>query len=144
MLTRARFSAYDPEVYRVQAALDGLGFDPGTIDGIWGPATQRAALDFRSWADLGAPADTSRAGIVDDYFNAALDRTVIEQGISIGPVPATRPGGSGTSVTPAGTSAAQELTPPHDAPSGPSLFFPVVILGLGIYLVWEVWREGAR
>jgi peptidoglycan hydrolase-like protein with peptidoglycan-binding domain len=36
-----------PEVRALQEALAALGFDPGTPDGVFGPATRSAVMDFQ-------------------------------------------------------------------------------------------------
>ena len=41
------------ELDGVQAALDKLGFDPGTIDGKNGPNTQKAVRRFQAHASIG-------------------------------------------------------------------------------------------
>jgi peptidoglycan hydrolase-like protein with peptidoglycan-binding domain len=40
------------ELDGVQTALSKLGYDPGKIDGIDGPNTQRAVRDFQTAADI--------------------------------------------------------------------------------------------
>ena len=38
---------YDPEVYRVQKALKEAGYNPGTLDGLWGRATRSAIRGYQ-------------------------------------------------------------------------------------------------
>ena len=45
--------SYGPQVTRVQQLLAALGFDPGTIDGIFGAATEAALRAFQSTAGIG-------------------------------------------------------------------------------------------
>jgi len=56
------------EVREIQTKLQGLGFDPGPIDGVAGPKTQEAALRYRQSR---GEADTSA---IDRRFLDALRR----------------------------------------------------------------------
>lgn len=60
-------------VRQVQQALDEQGYDPGTVDGVWGPSTQQALRQFEQ--DQGLQAD----GRWDQQTASALG---IEQGDS--------------------------------------------------------------
>ncbi len=58
-------------VTRVQQRLQGLGFDPGTADGIFGPRTSRALADFQRSRNLPA------TGLIDEAtFREALDAQI--------------------------------------------------------------------
>ena len=97
ILTRARFGAYDPEVWVIQTYLKELGFDPGPIDGLWGTRTTDAALTFRQWAQIGPASDLTKAGVVDDAFWTQIDRATASAGFDINiTAPSSMPGGSGT------------------------------------------------
>jgi peptidoglycan hydrolase-like protein with peptidoglycan-binding domain len=64
-----------PDVQAAQRTLGARGFDPGTVDGVFGPMTERAVLGFQeehglettgvvdeaTWAALGLPADAPRS-----------------------------------------------------------------------------------
>jgi peptidoglycan hydrolase-like protein with peptidoglycan-binding domain len=97
ILTRARFGAYDPEVWVIQTYLKELGFDPGPVDGLWGTRTTDAALTFRQWAQIGPASDLTKAGVVDDAFWTQIDRATASAGFDINiTAPSSMPGGSGT------------------------------------------------
>jgi len=53
-------------VTRVQNALKRLGLDPGKIDGVFGPATERAVTEFQTTHGLVAD------GVVDQRMWVAL------------------------------------------------------------------------
>ena len=56
----------EPTVRAVQTALKDKGFDPGTIDGIYGPKTQRAIKAMQS------AAGTAQTGVIDYSVLMAL------------------------------------------------------------------------
>ena len=53
-------------VTRVQNALKRLGLDPGKIDGVFGPATERAIMEFQTTHGLVAD------GVVDQRMWVSL------------------------------------------------------------------------
>lgn len=59
VLMRERRPSYRPEVEALQQVLAAEGFDPGEIDGLFGPATERAVKAYRKANDLGD------SGVVD-------------------------------------------------------------------------------
>jgi peptidoglycan hydrolase-like protein with peptidoglycan-binding domain len=143
MLTRARYAAYDPEVWTIQTYLSELGFDPGTIDGVWGDRTASAALVFRSWAGLPAASGLDKTSIVTEDFWTELDRATASAGfdINIG-APATAPGGSGVRVTPVSTSPGPAVSPTPAAPSSSaSIVLPLALLGVGAYIAFGKGRR---
>jgi peptidoglycan hydrolase-like protein with peptidoglycan-binding domain len=139
ILTRARFGAYDPEVWVIQTYLSQLGFSPGAIDGLWGGNTTSAALAFRSWAGLGPASGLTKAGIVDEGFWTQIDRAVASAGFDINiSAPSSMPGGSGTRpiVQPVAT------RPPAAAPPAPTTsmggglpMLALAAIGLGAVIV---------
>lgn len=62
---------YDPDVFLVQAGLKSLGFDPGPLDGVNGPATKAARS---AWADSHLQAKAESAETPD--LKAFLDRLI--------------------------------------------------------------------
>lgn len=58
------------DVTEVQQALFDLGFDPNGIDGIWGPGSQRACMEYQR--SVGLPAD----GIPGPQTQEALQRSL--------------------------------------------------------------------
>ena len=69
---------YDPEVYRVQKALRERGYDPGSLDGVWGTSTAGAVKRFQR--DMGLPV----TGRLDDRTRSGLgiissDRSIRRQ-----------------------------------------------------------------
>jgi peptidoglycan hydrolase-like protein with peptidoglycan-binding domain len=140
ILTRARFGAYDPEVWVVQTYLSQLGFSPGTIDGQWGGNTTSAALAFRSWAGLGPASGLTKAGIVDEEFWTQIDRAVASAGFDINiTAPSSMPGGSGTGpvVQPVATRppAAQAPAPAAGGGIGGLPMLALAAIGLGAVIV---------
>ena len=138
ILTRARFGAYDPEVWVIQTYLSQLGFNPGPIDGLWGAKTTDAALTFRQWAQIGPASDLTKAGVVDDAFWTQLDRATASAGFDINiTAPSSMPGGSGTGPVvqqPVGGSLPSLPQPIPDSNGG----LPVLALaaiGLGAVIV---------
>ena len=149
MLTRAHFGAYDPEVYKAQTYLARIGFDPGTIDGLWGPNTSGAAFDFRTWAGLPPATGVSRAEVMDGAFMAALWWAVNEEGLSteVNPPSSLPSGGSGTSIVPTspptgtvrpGTSVSTAASTGLDVTS----LLALGAVGLGALIVFG--RRGSR
>jgi hypothetical protein len=59
---------HGPDVLAVQRRLGALGFDPGPLDGAYGPATERAVRAFQASAGLEAD------GVVGPRTRAALAR----------------------------------------------------------------------
>ncbi len=57
-------NAPPPQVRELQTELDTRGFDPGPIDGVWGPRTA-GALDRARAVDAPAPVDTPPRPVVD-------------------------------------------------------------------------------
>src|SRR5215469_853377 len=57
---------HGPDVLAVQKRLEALGFDPGPLDGVYGPATERAVRAFQASAGLKAD------GVVGPKTRAAL------------------------------------------------------------------------
>lgn len=98
------------EIYKAQVYLQRLGFDPGPLDGLWGPQTSGAAFDFRTWAGLPPASDLTASAVMDSAFMAALWWKLADAGQSteVGSAPA---GGSsgGTSVTPTPRSGSGSL-----------------------------------
>jgi peptidoglycan hydrolase-like protein with peptidoglycan-binding domain len=138
ILTRARFGAYDPEVWVIQTYLAQLGFNPGPIDGLWGSKTTDAALTFRQWAQIGPASDLTKAGVVDDAFWTQIDRATASAGFDINiTAPSSMPGGSGTGpVVQQPVSTALPSLPQPIAETGGGL--PVLALaaiGLGAVIV---------
>ena len=123
ILTRARFGAYDPEVWVIQTYLKELGFDPGPIDGLWGTRTTDAALTFRQWAQIGPASDLTKAGVVDDAFWTQIDRATASAGFDINiTAPSSMPGGSGTGpVVQSPVSTSLPAQPPPIADTGGGL-----------------------
>jgi N-acetylmuramoyl-L-alanine amidase len=66
------------DVAELQRRLGTLGFDPGRIDGIFGPTTVRALTEFQS--NAGLPPD----GIAGHESVALLDRLTARAGSSQG------------------------------------------------------------
>jgi peptidoglycan hydrolase-like protein with peptidoglycan-binding domain len=142
ILTRSRFGAYDPEVWVVQTYLKELGFDPGTIDGLWGTRTADAALAFRAWQGFEPAAGLDKAAIVTEDFLTYLDREVASAGFDINiTAPASAPGGSGTGpvvTKPLVTGASPSLPSPLDEASGGGGFplLALAAIGLGAVIVF--------
>lgn len=99
MLTRARFGAFDREVWTIQWILTELDYSPGPIDGLWGSQTFGAVSDFRQLMGLPPAAGTTKAGAVDQEFMVALWGQAIEYDLD---VPTSPSGGAsgGTSTRP--------------------------------------------
>ena len=64
MLTSPRLQG--DRVLDLQQALADRGFDPGSADGVFGPATDRALRDFQRDAGL------DETGVLDEPTQAAL------------------------------------------------------------------------
>jgi peptidoglycan hydrolase-like protein with peptidoglycan-binding domain len=137
ILTRARFGAYDPEVWVIQTYLSELGFNPGPIDGLWGTRTTDAALTFRQWAQIGPASDLTKAGVVDEAFWTQIDRATASAGFDINiSAPSSMPGGSGTGPVVRSSATGPGATPPPPIPASSGL--PVLALaaiGLGAVIV---------
>jgi carboxyl-terminal processing protease len=63
----------DPMIENVQIMLDGLGFDPGRLDGYFDEQTEAAVEAFQSENDLDV------TGIVDEQTGGMIDSKVIER-----------------------------------------------------------------
>lgn len=64
------------ELEGVQEALSKLGFDPGEIDGLDGPATQKAVRAFQAYATIdidGIVGDETRQALVDTLDSQASE-----------------------------------------------------------------------
>lgn len=84
----------DPTVLKVQGVLKDLGFYPGTVDGISGPATQRAVDAYRQ--KVGLPTGAIDAALLDQLGAAPTTGAIL-------PSPAPRaPAGDKTSASPHG------------------------------------------
>ena len=57
---------YDPEVYQAQKALKNLGYNPGSIDGLWGKSSRSALMMYQQ--DVGLPV----TGVLDAKTKAKL------------------------------------------------------------------------
>ena len=81
MYRRLRAGLAGPDVSQLQAGLDRLGFDVGSIDGKYGPATAKAVRDFYEAAGYAPaqPSETDRTGLegaekrVDQLSRAVAD-----------------------------------------------------------------------
>jgi peptidoglycan hydrolase-like protein with peptidoglycan-binding domain len=137
ILTRARFGVYDPEVWVIQTYLKQIGFDPGSIDGLWGAKTTDAALTFRQWAQIGPASDLTKSGVVDEAFWTQLDRATASAGFDINiSAPSSMPGGSGTGPvvqSPAARSPTE--APPVPAAGGGLPVLALAAIGLGAVIV---------
>ena len=140
MLTRARFGAYDPEVWIIQTYLKNLGFDPGAIDGLWGTRTMDAALAFRNWEGFAPASNLTKSAIVTEDFWTYLDRAVASAGFPINiTAPSSMPGGSGTGpvVQPLVTGTIPTVPPPLSAGASESSLpmLALAAIGLGAVIV---------
>jgi peptidoglycan hydrolase-like protein with peptidoglycan-binding domain len=138
ILTRARFGAYDPEVWIIQTYLSELGFNPGPIDGLWGSKTTDAALTFRQWAQIGPASDLSKSGVVDEAFWTQLDRATASAGFDINiTAPSSMPGGSGTGpvVQQPVSGSLPTLPQPISTDSGGLPVLALAAIGLGAAIV---------
>jgi outer membrane protein len=52
--------AYDQFVYKIQSKLKSLGYNPGPVDGIWGPKTEEAVKAFQYDSGLAATGRINR------------------------------------------------------------------------------------
>jgi len=146
MLTRFRFGDYSPDLWLVQYMLHGLGYDPGVLDGLWGPSTESAANTFASVE--GALPVHSLADAVNQAgsFGVALRNAAQAGGLDLTVVPPesapTGSGGEGTTVATgsqpsSATAPLPQISPPPGSkePQSPSIvLLGLAILGVGIYL----------
>jgi len=58
------------DVAKLQRALAALGYDPGPVDGVFGPRTLSAVMEFQRRSGLAAD------GVVGPRTRAALDRAL--------------------------------------------------------------------
>jgi hypothetical protein len=124
------FGAYDRTLWIVQSQLKAIGIDPGAVDGLWGPATLGAALQFRDMISLPSMG-TDQASVIDAGFLAELAQQAAQVGWGETP-PSSLPGGSGVGpvpVTPGGGSIPG--TPPPDSSS---MILPGLLLAAGLLL----------
>jgi len=122
MLSRFRYKDYDPQVWLAQTLLSDVGISPGTIDGLWGPATLAAAQQFyQSQPTLAQPLDTTQGSILTDEFMTTLEGVATNLGITIPFAPASLPSsGGGSSASPAVVAPASSAVvdvAPSPAPS---------------------------
>ena len=148
MLTRYSFGQYSPDLWLVQYELQGLGYDPGTLDGLWGPSTESAANTFASVE--GVPAVHSLADAVNQAssFGVALRNAADSAGIDLSVVPPeSAPQGSGgagvTVATGSQPSSAATPKPQISPPAGSTeprdptiVLVGLAILGVGLYLAF--------
>ena len=148
MLTRYRFGQYSPDLWLVQYQLQGLGYDPGTLDGLWGPSTESAANTFASVE--GIPAIHSLADAVNQAssFGVALRNAAGDAGIDLSVVPPdTAPqgaGGEGTTVATGSQPSSTAIPKPQISPPagsteprpGGTVLLGLAVLGVGLYIAW--------
>ena len=84
------------QIKRAQEQLKAAGYDPGSVDGVWGPQTEAAVRDFQKQHGLAV------SGVLDDGTRHALGLITAQS------QPASRPG-----VMP---DAAQEAQTPRTVP----------------------------
>ena len=68
-----------PDVLQVQRRLERLGFEPGPLDGEYGPATERAVRSFQASAGIaadGVVGPQTRAALADAKPRPAADSTI--------------------------------------------------------------------
>ena len=96
-ITRRAFGAYLPDLWTVQYYLDGLGYDPGALDGLWGSRTQAAAQAFSDeWGTGMGTIDLGKAVAGSNAFGVALRRVAEDAGLDLDIVPpGSGAGGSG-------------------------------------------------
>ena len=75
---------YNPEIYQAQKALQKRGYNPGTLDGLWGKSTQRAIKWFQR--DVGLPV----TGELDAVTKSRLRIDSSPRGLKIGGRPKKR------------------------------------------------------
>lgn len=71
-LTRLRFGSQGDNVLELQEALSGLGYDPGPLDGIMGPRTVMALIEWQK-ATNNDRADGILTPEIADYLNVELE-----------------------------------------------------------------------
>lgn len=130
MLTRARFGAFDREVWTIQWILANLDYDPGPIDGLWGSQTFGAVSDFRQLNDLGPASDITKAGAADEAFMQALWGASFDADLVVPTAPSGGTSG-GTSTRPVSVPTGQRDVTPRAGPTAPSGLDLTLVLALG-------------
>ncbi len=97
-------------VYKVQNALKAKGFDPGTLDGPYGPNTSKAIKAFQTSQGL------SPSGVIDDSLTNALGIWVTVATIAPG-TSSSSSSTSSTSTSPSPSASASVSTPSFSTPS---------------------------
>ena len=80
--------ASDPSIYQIQSKLQELGYDPGTVDGLWGEKTKTALIQYQENTKLeltGEPDEPTRKSLGVKIAPRAIDKTstINFKGISI-------------------------------------------------------------
>jgi len=155
MLTRFRFGDYSPDLWLVQYILQGLGYDPGPLDGLWGPSTEAAANTFASVESLTPVHSLAEAVNQASSFGVALRNAAESGGLDLSVVPPSEApagtgGGGATVATGAQPSAAASPRPQISPPPGSTVprdptivLLGLAVLGVGLYLAFGRRKRGA-
>ncbi len=129
------------EIYKAQVYLQRLGFDPGPLDGLWGPKTSGAAFDFRNWAGVGPADDITAAAVLDSAMMSALWWKLNEAGLSTDVGAAPSGGATGEPIAPRAGSGS--LPAPRASSSLLSSIPVPVLIAVGVGALWFLFFRDA-